>query len=208
MIGWIIFIFILVLISAVLLSSVKITFNIGEKVLIKSSFLFLTLYKYDSTKDIKTPVKIKKEEKRDEDLKALVGAFREYAASKHTIDMVIEVFGYLKVILSKFKCLLAHTRFKRIVLDLSIATNDASVTAITYGRVCSVVYPLIKILDSTALKFEPKYLSIKTDFVNSQLKLYSSGVIKVKLVYILGFVVSTALSVIKLKIGDINYGKQ
>ena len=58
------------------------------------------------------------------------------------------------------------------------------------------------------MKFDPKHISVKTDFASTQMKFYMSGVIKVRVIYLVGFVISTAVSIIILKLGDINNGKQ
>ena len=205
MIGWIVFFSILAVFALLLLSSLKITLDIGEKAVFKIEFLFLKLFDIDSKKtsgSIKEKKKLKKKDK-----KSIVDTLKDYASSKHKAELFFEIIEYLKIALIKFKKLLSHTRFNKAVLDLTVATEDAADTALLYGKVCSAVYPIVSVLD-TAMKFDPKHISVKTDFASTQIKFYMSGVIKVRVIYLVGFVISTAVSIIILKLGDINNGKQ
>ena len=205
MIGWIIFFSILAKCAMLLLSSLKITLEIGENAVFKVRFLFFKIVNYDSENKSSKSKKEKKKPNKKE--KTLVDSLKEYASSKNKRELFFEIIEYLKIVLSKFKKLLSKTRFKKAVLDLTVATEDAADTAILYGKVCSAVYPIISILD-TAMKFDPKRISVKTDFASNKMKLYLSGIIKIRFIHILGFLTSTALSIIILKLGDINNGKQ
>lgn len=205
MIGWIIFFSILAIFAMLLLSSLKITLEIGENAVFKVRFLFLKIVNYDSKN--KSSKSKKEKKKPNKKKKTLVDSLKEYASSKNKRELFFEIIEYLKIVLSKFKKLLSKTRFRKAVLDLTVATEDAADTAILYGKVCSAVYPIISILD-TAMKFDPKRISVKTDFASNKMKLYLSGIIKIRLIHILGFLISTALSIIILKLGDINNGKQ
>ena len=205
MIGWIIFFSILAIFAMLLLSSLKITLEIGENAVFKVRFLFFKIVNYDS--ENKSSKSKKEKKKPNKKKKTLVDSLKEYASSKNKRELFFEIIEYLKIVLSKFKKLLSKTRFKKAVLDLTVATEDAADTAILYGKVCSAVYPIISILD-TAMKFDPKRISVKTDFASNKMKLYLSGIIKIRFIHILGFLTSTALSIIILKLGDINNGKQ
>ena len=205
MIGWIIFFSILAIFAMLLLSSLKITLEIGENAVFKVRFLFFKIVNYDSEKKGSKSKKEKKKPNKKE--KTLVDSLKEYASSKNKRELFFEIIEYLKIVISKFKKLLSKTRFRKAVLDLTVATEDAADTAILYGKVCSAVYPIISILD-TAMKFDPKRISVKTDFASNKMKLYLSGIIKIRLIHILGFLISTAFSIIILKLGDINNGKQ
>ena len=205
MIGWIVLFSVLALFALLLLSSLKITLLVGDKAVFEVSFLCFKFVSYDSDRKASKRKKAKNNPK-NKDKKSMVDSLKEYASSKHKTELFLEIIDYLKIVLTKFKKLLSHTRFKKAVLDLTVATEDAADTALLYGKVCSAVYPIISLLD-TAMKFDPKHISVKTDFASTKMKFYLSGVIKVRLIHILGFVISTALSIIILKLGDINNGK-
>ena len=204
MIGWIILFSVLLILIIVLSSSVKITLYVSDKAVFKVDYLFFNFLKYDSTVKEEKAKKRKKTKKKD---KSFTGVLKEYAASKKKTELFFEIIEYIKIVLKKLKKLLKHTRFTNAVLDIIVATSDAADTAILYGKVCSAVYPLIEILDS-ALKFYPNSISVKTDFSSEKMKFLLSGVFKIRVIHILGFVLSTAFSIIKTKIGDINYVKQ
>ncbi len=208
MTGWIILFSVLGLILLLLFSSLKISLYIGEKTVFKISYLFIRIFSFNSdNKNAKQKKKRKKKKEKQNDKKTLTETLKDYAASKHKGELIVEIFDYLKIVLSRFKNLLRHIRFKRAVLRLTVATDDASNTALLYGKICSAVYPIVSVLDA-AMKFDPKEISVRTDFTSAQMEFLLSGTVKVRLVHILGFVLSTAFEIIKLKLGDITNGKQ
>ncbi len=205
MIGWIVFFSIIGFFTILLLSSLKIALRIDEKIYLRVSFLFFTLYKHGGgTKQVRSR-RVKKATKDNKN--SFIDILKKYASSKNKLELVSEIFEYLKILLSKLKNLLSHTRFNNVIIDLTVATDNASDTALLYGKMCSVVYPVISLLDCS-LKFKPKNISVRTDFTSDEISFAMSGTLKVRLIHILGFVLSTAFSIIKLKIGDINNGKQ
>lgn len=207
MIGWIIALSIFEIITTLLVSSVKIVLDIAERVFFEISFLGVKLFSYDSAKpQIKTEKPKSVKPKKPEEKGKLTKLLKEYAKGKHKKELVEELLELLKVFCVKFKMLLSHVRFKKVHLDLTVATPDAADTAILYGRLCSVIYSLVALLES-AVNFTPKKISVKTDFTSEDLKLVLSGVIKVRVLYVLGFAVSLAFSVLKMKIGDIKNGR-
>ncbi len=206
MIGWIIALSIFLIIATLLASSVKIVLDISQRAFFEIGFLGIKIFSYDSSKpEIKKEeskaVKIKKTDKSKEKGK-LTKLFREYAKNKHKKELVEELFDLFKTILEKFRGLLPHIRFKKIMLDLTVATPDAAQTAILYGRLCTVVYSLVALLEY-AVNFSPEKITVKTDFTSESLRLILNGVIKIRILFILGFALSLAFSVLKKKIGDI-----
>lgn len=71
--------------------------------------------------------------------------------------------GLAGIILKKIGWLLRRLRFKKFVLEITVASDDAAVTALEYGTVCTAVYPVISFLVSKA-RFKAKSVDISADF--------------------------------------------
>ena len=210
MIGWIIALSILLIVSTLLISSVKFVVDIAERVLFEVSFLGIKLFSYNSekpkTKSNKHIADTSKKSDKPKEESKLVTLLKEYSKGKHKKELIEELFELLKIICEKFKILLCHIRFKKIYLDLTVATPEAADTAILYGRLCSVIYSIVSMLESS-VNFTAERIKVKTAFTSENINLILSGVIKVRVLYILGFALSLGLAVLKTKIGDIKNGR-
>jgi hypothetical protein len=106
----------------------------------------------------------------------------------------------LKSILSKFAKLLKHTQVKKFNFNITVAGNDAADTAIKYGNVCSIVYPLSTLL-SKCVNFKPENISVYSNFNDNNTNFNLSFLISVRVIYLVSFAVSSAFDIIKLRIG-------
>ena len=50
--------------------------------------------------------------------------------------------------LNELSFILKKAKFKKVYLTITVATDDASKTALSYGRICSVVYPVTAYMDN------------------------------------------------------------
>ena len=69
--------------------------------------------------------------------------------------------GLAGIILKKVGLLLRRLRFKKYVLEIAVASDDAA--ALEYGAVCTAVYPVLSLLVSKA-RFKAKSVNISADF--------------------------------------------
>ena len=74
-------------------------------------------------------------------------------------------------------------KIRKFVFDLSIATDDAAKTAIEYGEVCCVVYPIISFIEAnTNFKLKTNNINIRPDFDSKDSKFKVSVLVKAKLI--------------------------
>ena len=186
------------IIFLLLISSLKITFRLSETVVFYVTFLGVRIF------DINAKPKRKKEKKQEE--KKLTGVLKEYAKGKSRHKLIGELLEIIKSLCAKFVKLVKHLRFRKLEFDLTVATDDAAKTAIVYGSVCSVVYSICGMLAS-AYDFNPKKVNVSADFSTDKMSLKVNTVIKIRVIYILKFALSTAVSIIKLKLGEVKNGR-
>ena len=79
---------------------------------------------------------------------------------KYTVDLFAEL---LKIATQKFRWLLKRLKIRNFKMSLSVVGKDAAETAITYGAVCSVVYPAVTFID-TNFNFKAKKIDVYADF--------------------------------------------
>ena len=184
------------IIFLLLISSLKITFRLSGSVVFYITFLGIKVFDINA--------KPKKEKKQDE--KKLTGVLKEYAKGKSRKKLVGEILEIVKSLCVKFGKLIKHLRFKKLEFDLTVACDDAAKTAIAYGSICSVVYSICGMLAS-AYNFNPKKVNVSADFSADKMSLKVNTVIKVRLIHLLKFALSTAVSIIKLKLGEVKNGR-
>ena len=59
----------------------------------------------------------------------------------------------------------------------------------------------------SAKGFNAKKIKVSTDFSSEQMTLILKSTIKIRLLFLVGFAVSTAFSIIKLKLGEVKNGR-
>ncbi len=155
---------------------------------------FITVFDSDKPKTNKksadTPSK--KQKKSAFSLKQLEGYFKSY-------ESVIAFFKLLSELLTEFGKFLNRVHLYNTEIAVTVADKDAAATAIKYGACCSVVYPAVTLLSNT-VKFSPKTIDITSDFTGENFSLSIYTDISVKPIYVIIFLVSLALSYIKLRL--------
>ena len=95
-----------------------------------------------------------------------------------------EITAFVKALILRIKNQLRHIRITRLCLGINVAADDAALTAIYYGAVCSAVYPLLSLLDSlSSIAF--KQIDIRADFESTKPGLAFSARIKLQLFFLL-----------------------
>lgn len=184
---------ILAIIFLIVLSPIKIYVSASDTILVKIRLLFLNLYTFDSSVEKKT----EKDIKEKDDIKSTIGKITNQDDNYNKIVILIKM---LKSILSKFAKLLKHTVVEKFNFNITVAGNDAADTAIKYGNVCSIVYPLSTLL-SKCVNFKPENISVYSNFNDNNTNFNLSFLISVRVVYLISFAVSSAFDIIKLRIG-------
>lgn len=93
-------------------------------------------------------------------------------------------FGKIaKMLLNKLKWVLKHISFSQFRLNAVIASDDAANTAIRYGTVCCVAYPLLSYLFNIS-GCKAKEVNISADFDEKKCKFGFSCVVRAKLFFL------------------------
>lgn len=96
----------------------------------------------------------------------------------------IKYYGdVLLLVLKRLRWIIRFIKIRKFVFDLSIASDNAADTAIEYGEVCCVIYPIISFIQTnTNFKFKTDNINISPDFDSTDSKLKASVLVKAKLI--------------------------
>ncbi|HHW46324.1 MAG TPA: DUF2953 domain-containing protein [Clostridiales bacterium] len=123
---------------------------------VKIGYLFFKRTVYPKT-GAKKAKKVKKEQPKQED--TFLQKVKEKGISSSISEYASNVFELLK----RIRWLLRKTFVKDFVLRIDVASSDPGTTAIEYGGVCAVVYPLISFA-YTLTNFKNPRIEINADF--------------------------------------------
>ena len=142
-------------------------------------FAGIRIFKIEPGKDIKKPKSDAESDKKAE--KQAENPFKKLNREKVALG---EITAFVKALILRIKNQLRHIRITRLCLGINVATDDAALTAIYYGAVCSAVYPLLSLLDSlSSIAF--KQIDIRADFESTKPGLAFSARIQLQLFFLL-----------------------
>ena len=96
-------------------------------------------------KEEEKPEKDKKEEKKKP---SLIAELKD----KHGVTGLIELFrSAANIATGMLKGIISHVVFERLDVGIMLSGEDAASVALTYGKVCSALYPAINILASATV---------------------------------------------------------
>ncbi len=98
-----------------------------------------------------------------------------FGAIKYFLDI-------LKDLSARILWLVKRIDFKHFKLDLTVASDDAAKTAVTYGEVCTAVYPILSLLNANT-NLSLKQVNISADFNKTAIDAEISVILKTKLIY-------------------------
>lgn len=84
------------------------------------------------------------------------------------LETIGNVLAAVKNLFSRIFKLIGKGVFSRFDLQIVVGDDDAADAAMTYGTVCTAVYPLLTLLDS-AMKFRNRNVDIRCDFMQEQI---------------------------------------
>jgi hypothetical protein len=178
---------ILLIIAGVLFLPISAVIKWGDKLYAVFKFSGITLYKFKEKSKTEKPEseEAKPKPKEKKATKSKLSVFYKKTKDKYGLSQTIKLIsGFLKDLFSHIKTLLKHIEFKKIVLDITVAEGDAAKTAIEYGGVCAVVYPLLAELGTIAdIKY--KSINISSDFNSNEGRISFEGAIKTRIFYLL-----------------------
>lgn len=187
---------ILGLIVLLLFCSVTVIGSVNESVNIKIGYLFYrkTLIPEGQNKKRKTAENdIKKPNK-----------IREMIDKNGLVATIRELSGIVKIILIKLKKTVKHIRVKKFRCVITVASDDPCKTAIEYGEVSSVAFPLLRGLQEL-MKWNTckTKMLVQSDFNGDKPKIEIDFKVKLKLIHILSAVFGVLLTLVKKKVKQI-----
>lgn len=150
----------LLLIALILLLPVSVDLNYKEDFSFKVKFLNIKVFPLKEKKQNEKTDKPQSNAKKDNQLKTSFQKLKEKYGFSGAIK---EIFAFLKECLKHLGGFLKTVKFRKVKLNLVVAESDAFKTAIKYGEVCAVVYPVLSYLESKA-NIKYKKIDVKSDF--------------------------------------------
>lgn len=142
----------------------------------------------------KQPEKPAKAEKKPKKDNFITKIFKE----KGKIEGVKFCFSLIKLALSRIIWVIKKIKFRKLFLDISVASDDAANTAISYGTLCAAVYPLVNFIDQNT-GFDVKKVNIYTDFDKLSPEIEISVSAKTRFIYAVVAAVSMLFAYLRLK---------
>lgn len=144
----------------------------------------------------KKPKKGKKQ-KTENPKKENKSPFRKFFEQQGISGLIEIVKQLLILIKGTFRYFFKHFKVHKLVVRITVAEDEASKTAINYGRVSAVVYPLIGQL-AYALDFEEYKVNVLCDFdeggkSNAYLYMYGS----VRIIFLIVLALKAAVRALK-----------
>lgn len=190
---------IVLLLLTLLFLPLTIDFKYYDKV--KVSVKYLGIKIFDSDK--KDKVKKRKNSKQNKNQNTIPEPKRENFIKKiykqKGLNGTISYFSDILILLLKRLCwIVKRFRFRRFVFDLVVASGDAAKTAIQYGKICTVLYPVFSLLQST-VDIKTNEINVNADFEKSKWEFKSSILVKTKALYWLITAVYLLIQISKLQ---------
>lgn len=176
----------LLIIAAILFLPVDAVIKFKDDLFLKIRFSGLNIYELKETESEKPKTADTKKQtgnKPEKENKAL-NFFNKLKAKYGFSGAVKLLLIFLRDLLPHIKGLLKHIKFKRIVLNITIAEGDAARTAIEYGSVCAVAYPLLAGIESVA-NVSYKAINISSNFESKETNFDFEGIIRTRIFYLL-----------------------
>lgn len=167
---------IICLIILILLLPLTLELKYNEELILNGKYLGITVFGDE-----------KEEKKRKKKSNASNGKdTQKYSTIKETYKQkglvgTVKYYGIvIKSFLKKFSWLVKRFKFRKLDIDLTIATQDAATTAITYGEVCGAMYPILSFLHSN-INLKSKKININADFEKTNSEIKASVLVKASL---------------------------
>lgn len=196
---------ILLLLFLVTLFNVRLFFTYDEspELIVKIAFVKLQLLPPKPEKEKKKPQKkpqkpTKKKEKpkkkeRSFDLKA-------YVKQKGVSGIINIIKRVADIAVGVLKGLFRHICVSELTLNLVITGEDASDAGVKYGRVCTAVFPALRLI-TEIVTVENYNVSVDPDFrAEAEDKAYAKVTARIRIIFILTTVLSKAFAALMLYI--------
>lgn len=167
---------ILLILFALAITKISLYIAYDEKFKASVSVFGITLYSTERQGKPDTKVKeqtANKNKKKDSIIKTIY----EQKGLKYTIELASDL---LRTVFGRLLWLVRRIKIRNFMLSLSVVGDDAADTAVKYGAICSVIYPLLAFLD-TVLDFKAKRIDVNADFEGKDIEFKISASIKAEI---------------------------
>ena len=152
---------IILLIALLLILPITARIDFKDDFFVKIKYLGITVYKITPDEEEQKPnEKAKKTENPKEKQKGLFTKLTEKHGFKGAVKEMVS-FGL--DVLKKTKKQLLKIKLRNIKIDLIVVGSDAAQTAIDYGAICGVVYPVLSVIEQN-LNVKYKKINIRAGF--------------------------------------------
>jgi len=167
-----------------------------NNLLLKIKYSGITLF--NSEKNFGIKKSHKKKQKTENDAPKKENFLKKTYKQKGLLG-TIGYFSEVFILIFNKICWVVKTfKFRKFTLNINVATSNAAETAISYGRICSSVYPVISFLE-TNTDFKAKEININADFDKNDSYFKLSTMIKTKLFFWLIAAVCLLFNFLKLQ---------
>ncbi len=178
---------IILIIAGILFLPICAVIKFEDKLFIAFKFLGITLFKFREKAESERPKTEKKKPKAkaDNGQENKLSYFYKNLKDKYGFSGAVKlILGFIRDLFPHIKTLLKHIKFIKIVLNITVAEGDAAKTAIEYGSVCAVAYPLLAGLEAVA-NIDYKAINISSNFESDEGVFSFSGAIRTRIFYLL-----------------------
>ncbi len=155
---------IILLIALLLLLPITAQIKFKDNFFLKVKFLGFTVYKLKPEEEEKTEKEKPKEEKpKDKPKEKEQGIFQKLKAKHGFKGAIKEIFDFAGNVITAVKPQLLKIKFRKFKLDLIVVGSDAAMTALEYGAVCGIVYPVLSFIDQN-LNIKLKQINVSAGF--------------------------------------------
>lgn len=184
---------VLLLLLLLLLIPVSVCITANDNLCLVVKYLF---FKYSFEPEIGE----KEDDKQEKDDG---GTIKNSIKKKGIVTTVKELMQLAKSAVKNVVWLIKKITIKKLSAFISVADGDAAQTGITYGAVCSVVYPALGFL-GTLTDISKCNVKVLADFDSAESKIDFEGEFSVLPIFVAAAAISVLYGYIKLKMADNN----
>ncbi len=166
---------VLAVILFVLLMPVSLDFSFEEKTRVTLKFLGICVF--DNEKSTGREQKAEPGDKKE----GFLGRLKREKGFLGAFKYCLQILG---IIIKRAVWLVKRFEFRDIKLSLTVATEDAAKTAVGYGGICAVLYPMASFLETVA-GYHFKKIDISSDFDSIGPRFCISFKMSVRIIYII-----------------------
>ena len=191
--GWIIVGVVLVILFVLLICKITIIFDRGDKIFLKVSYLFFTVYKY--------PANSRKNKKKDRKVKSAVKKSKKKTkkeAEKLSFSDIVTLVKFLPESMGKpLKKMMKRTEFSHIRVDITAGGEDAARAAINFGKINIAVGNALGFIDSFFTLKSIDDIHVGVDFELEKTSSSYSGEIMLSLAAAIAFTFTVIVKVFR-----------